>query len=163
MYFFTINLQDRNSDLLVENIDSLKEAFKQAKAKHPFDILAMVVLPDHLHMIMSLPEGESNFSVRIQSLKASFSRRIPKATSAEPRLRHRGERGIWQRRFWEHLIRDEEDLENHANYIHFNPVKHGYVSRPADWPQSSFHGFVARGWRQADWGVKGWGCDMDLE
>jgi len=109
---------------------------------YPFEIDGIVVLPDHLHMIMQLPKDDSNYSLRWNMIKGIFSKQIlanEKITSARKNKR---ERGIWQRRFWEHLIRDQRDYEEHINYIHYNPVKHGYVSSPKEWKYSSIHRYI---------------------
>jgi len=154
-YFFTVNLADRRLALLTENIESLRAAFRQARHQHPFTIDAIVVLPDHLHTIWTMPEGDSDFAVRWSLIKGSFSRRIPQGEPvSDSRLRRR-ERGIWQRRYWEHTIRDDEDWGRHVDYIHFNPVKHGYAQRPGAWPYSSFHRMVRLGFYPADWADDG--------
>lgn len=138
-YFFTVNLLDRKSRLLVEHIDTLRSAVRDTRQRFPFEIDAMVILPDHIHAVWTLPEGDSNFSVRWRWIKIRFSRSIPKVERLDPVRKARGERGIWQRRYWEHVIRDERDLSNHVNYCWFNPVKHGHVANVEDWPYSSFH------------------------
>jgi putative transposase len=138
-YFFTVNLLDRNSRLLVEQIDGLRSAVRETQQRFPFDIDAMVILPDHIHAIWTLPQGDVDFSVRWRWIKIRFSKSIPKGEQLSPVREARGERGIWQRRYWEHLIRDERDLQNHIDYCWFNPVKHGHVTRVEDWPFSTFH------------------------
>lgn len=135
-YFFTVNLLDRSSDLLIRHVDVLRHAYAFAQQELPFDTIAIAILPDHLHCLWQLPEGDRDFSNRWRLLKARFSELLP--AEGTP-LTSRGERNIWQRRFWEHAIRDERDLEMHVNYIHFNPVKHGYVTDVNDWPYSSWH------------------------
>jgi putative transposase len=107
------------------------------------------VLPDHLHSIWTLPE-DHDFPLRWRLIKASFSRSLPPAETVSSRL-SKGERGIWQRRYWEHALGDEEDFARHADYVHFNPVKHGHVGRVSDWPYSSFHRMVRLGLYAADW------------
>ncbi len=129
-YFFTVNLADRKSFILVENIDLLKESIRHVKAAHPFEIDAMVVLPDHLPAIWTLPRDDAEFATRWTLIKAGFSRQIPKTERISESRKSKGERGIWQRRYWEHLIRDDEDFARHVDYIHYNPVKHGYVDAP---------------------------------
>jgi putative transposase len=109
-------------------------------------------LPDHLHAIWTLPEDNSDFSTRWNLIKREFSRQLPNASARSASQIAKREKGIWQRRFWEHVIRDEIDLVRHIDYIHFNPVKHGLVSQAVDWPHSSFHTYVARGDLPADWG-----------
>ena len=150
-YFFTVNLLNRRSDLLTRHIDLLRETVRVAKARHPFHIDAWVVLPEHMHCIWTLPEGDADFAMRWKVIKFGFSRRLEKT---EPRTMIqliRGERGIWQRRYWEHLIRDDLDYQRHMDYIHFNPVKHGYVRQVRDWPYSSFHRAMRDGLYPVDW------------
>nr|WP_067291307.1 transposase [Marinobacterium profundum] len=151
-YFFTVVLADRSSMLLVDNIEHLRQAFRQVRGEMPFRLEAAVVLPEHLHCIWTLPEGDVDYPRRWQRIKASFSRQLPKVAPGSASQVAKHERGIWQRRYWEHLIRDEHDFHRHLDYIHYNPVKHGLVARPCDWPYSSFHRFVKRGYYTADWG-----------
>jgi len=155
-YFFTVNLlRRRGNTLLMDGIDALRAAMRDVRAQRPFHIDGWVVLPEHMHLIMRLPPGDDDFSNRIKSLKIRFSKQMP---LSEPRSTVRiakGERGIWQRRFWEHTIRDAMDYERHMDYLHFNPVKHGHVTRVSDWPHSTFHGYVKRGLYPADWGGAG--------
>jgi putative transposase len=151
-FFFTVTLADRSSDILVRHIDRLRNAYVSAQKRFPFQTIAICILPDHLHAIWSLPPENSDFSYRWNLIKGGFSRGFPgRADRTQSKLSRR-EKGIWQRRFWEHAIRDDADLERHVDYIHFNPVKHGYVTRLCDWPHSSFHRFVAEGILPADWG-----------
>jgi putative transposase len=124
-YFFTVNLADRRSRLLTEKIDMLRAAFRYARDRHPFTVDAIVILPDHLHAMWTLPEGDADFPLRWRLIKSSFSRALPQGEETTTSRFRRGERGIWQRRYWEHTLRDENDFERHADYIHFNPVKHG--------------------------------------
>jgi putative transposase len=133
-YFFTVNLVDRRSRVLTENIGWLRSASRYARSRHPFTIDSIVVLPDHLHTLWSLPEGDGDFALRWRLLKSTFSRKLPPGEPISESRAAKGERGIWQRRFWEHALRDERDLEHHVNYIHFNPIKHGHVSHVKDWP-----------------------------
>jgi putative transposase len=152
-WFFTVNLAERKHNrLLLDNIDALRAAFRVTQQRHPFQMEAVVILPDHLHSIWTLPAGDSDFSVRWNLLKGHFSRSIDAGERrSESRIKRR-ERGIWQRRFWEHLVRDQQDFNNHVDYIHWNPVKHGHVERVCDWPHSSFHRFVKQGIYSNDWG-----------
>jgi putative transposase len=150
-YFFTVNLADRRRSLLTENIECLRTAFRYARIRHPFAIEAIAVLPDHLRTVWTLPEGDSDFAVRWNLIKGSFSRGLPRGEPVSNSRLQRGERGIWQRRYWEHTIRDEDDFARHVDYIHFNPVKHGYVEGPAAWPYSSFHRMVRLGFYPAEW------------
>ena len=152
-WFFTVNLaQRKENNLLVDHIDSLRTAFAAARVRHPFHMDAVVILPEHLHCIMTLPQDDADFSTRWNLIKGNFSRTLGKGERISPSRTKRGERGIWQRRFWEHLIRDQEDFNRHADYIHWNPVKHGWVRRVTDWPHSSFHEYVRRGIYTEDWG-----------
>jgi putative transposase len=150
-WFFTVNLHDRQSRLLLEHVDTLRGVVRSVRQAHPFEIVAMVVLPDHLHAIWRLPEGDADYPMRWSLIKAGFSRRLPKQGEVSPSRMLKRERGIWQRRYWEHQIRDEADLAAHIDYIHFNPVKHGHVKNAMDWPHSSLHRFVATGQLPDDW------------
>ena len=150
-YFFTVNLADRSSRLLEAQVDALRNVVRRVKARHPFDILAWVVMPDHLHVLWKLPDGDSDNATRWALIKAGFSRAMPARERVSSSRRSKGERGIWQRRFWEHLITDEEDLSRHFDYIHINPVKHGHARRAADWPYSSIHRYIRAGWMTAEW------------
>lgn len=150
-YFFTAALSERGSDLLVRQIDTLRRAVGVTMMERPFDCKAAVILPDHLHMIWTLPEGDADFSTRWRLIKARFSRG---SGVHEPRSRSqmlKQERGVWQRRFWEHQIRDEADFATHIRYCWGNPVKHGLVKSPADWPFSSLHRDRARGIVPSEW------------
>lgn len=149
-YFFTINLADRTSDLLVRYINELRLTFKMVKERYPFDIDAIVVLPDHLHMICTFGE-DPNYSSCIRLIKATFSAQIPKSEYISVSRKNKGERGIWQRRFWEHCICDEKDFYQHIDYIHINPLKHQLVKKVADWKYSSFHHYVKKGILSNDW------------
>ena len=151
-FFFTVNLLERrNRRLLVEHVDHLRAAFRQAQRARPFDMIAIVVLPEHLHCLWRLPEGDADNADRWARIKSGFSRRLPKTELLSDARIAKRERGIWQRRFWERLILDERDLHNHFDYIHFNPVKHGHVARAADWPYSSLRRYVASGELSEDW------------
>ena len=150
-FFFTANLADRRLRLLTDHIDNLRTAFRETRQRHPFTIDALVVLHDHLHAVWTLPEGDSNFATRWRLIKSSFSRRLPAGEATSISRLSKGERGIWQRRFWEHTIRDEEDFARHIDYVHINPIKHGYVTRVGDWPHSSFHRMVKLGVYPEDW------------
>ncbi len=148
-YFFTVNLLERRRQLLVERIGDLRASFRAARA---FDVLAIVVLPDHLHCLWRLRPGDADNANRWAQIKSGFSRRLPVDERRSATRTARRERGIWQRRYWEHLIRDDNDLRRHIEYIHFNPVKHGHAQRAVDWPHSSFRCWVERGDYPADWG-----------
>ena len=136
-YFFTVNLHDRSSDLLVRNIDAFRAAWRYVEGRMPFETVAAVVLPDHLHCIWQLPPGDDAYPTRWRLLKAHFTRSLGKAGVAVDGKRV-GERGVWQRRYWEHVIRDDRDRLAHVDYIHNNPVKHGYCSRVDEWPYSTW-------------------------
>jgi putative transposase len=152
-WFFTVNLAERHGNrLLVERIDVLRTALRSVRARHPFHLEAVVILPDHLHCVWTLPPGDSDFSVRWSLIKGQFSRAIEPGERVSQSRAQRGERGLWQRRSWEHLIRDQDDFNRHVDYVHWNPVKHGWVPRVASWPHSSFHGFKRRGIYPEDWG-----------
>ena len=156
-YFFTVNLQQRDGNrMLVEKIVELRAAFKKVRREHPFEVDAIVVLPDHLHAMWTLPVEDADFSMRWALVKAQFSRAIVAREPVSPSRARRRERGIWQRRFYEHVIRDDRDFHAHVDYIHWNPVKHGHVERVADWPYSSFHSYVRNGWLPIDWA-----CESD--
>jgi len=152
-YFFTVNLLDRRSDLLVSEIDALRDAVREARRARPFHIDAWVVLPDHLHCLWTLPPGDADFPNRWRSIKASFSRRVAHPNYRRPSLVRKREAGVWQRRYWEHTIRDDADYAAHMDYIHFNPVKHGLAEHPAAWPFSSFLRCVARGVYPEGWAL----------
>jgi putative transposase len=149
-FFFTVVLEDRCSSLLVDKIASLRLAFRVTRVERPFTIDAIVILPDHLHTILTLPEDDSDFSGRWRRIKSVFTREV--VSGGAPIMRNsRGEYVLWQRRFWEHTIRDDRDFERHVDYIHYNPAKHGLVTRVRDWPHSSFHRYVGRGLAPEDW------------
>jgi putative transposase len=150
-YFFTVTLFDRRSSELVDHIGALRAAFRVARRERPFMIDAIAILPDHLHAIFTLPVDDKDFSGRWRRIKGHFSSRLITGGSTAPR-RANGQLALWQRRFWEHTIRDETDFERHVDYIHFNPVKHGLVSRVRDWPYSSFQRYVRQGLLPDDWG-----------
>ncbi len=151
IFFFTLALADRSSDLLVRDIDRLRQVYAAVQRRRPFDTVAICILPDHLHAIWALPPGDSDFSRRWNLIKGNFSRGLPAGPRSRSKLVKR-EKGIWQRRYWEHAIRNEKDFARHIDYIHFNPVKHGLVPRVRDWPHSSFHRYVERGELPVDWG-----------
>jgi putative transposase len=151
-YFFTVNLRERHSTLLVDRLDALRMAFRVAHATRPFEIIAAVVLPDHLHCIWLLPAGDRDNATRWRHIKTQFSKCVEaNERRSASRIVH-SERGIWQRRHWERLIRDERDLRSHIDYVHFNPVKHGLVEHVSDWPWSTFHRYVRTGILSRDWG-----------
>lgn len=136
--FFTVALAERGSRLLTDEIGRLREAVRATRAERPFGIDAWVVLPDHLHCVWTLPDGDGDYSVQWRLIKSRFSRGLPMGRRRASHVA-RHERGVWQRRFWEHHIRDEADYVAHVRYCWMNPVKHGFVERPEDWPYSSVH------------------------
>ncbi len=150
-YFFTLNLLERHKTLLIDYIDALRESVASVKRKRPFYIDAWVVLPDHLHAVWTLPEGDADYSSRWREIKKSFSKNIPPGEYLSPVRLKKGERGIWQRRFWVHTILSDEDYRHHIDYIHLNPLKHGLVKRVRDWPYSSFHRAVKMNLYANDW------------
>jgi putative transposase len=137
--------------LLLEEIDRLRRIYRSVQRRRPFETVAICVLPDHIHALWGLPEGDADFSTRLSLIKSGFSRGLDAQARSTSKITRR-EKGIWQRRYWEHAIRNDADLARHVDYIHFNPVKHGHATRVADWPHSSFHRYVERGLLAADWG-----------
>ena len=152
-FFFTVNLANRSSRLLTDHIDWLRDSVRKVRHAHPFEIVAMVVLPDHLHAIWTLPSGDRDYPLRWSLIKAGFSRRLEKTDPISAVRRRKRERGIWQRRYWEHQLRDDGDLARHVDYIHLNPVKHGHAGTPVDWPYSSIHRTIRQGILPVNWAV----------
>mmetsp|Transcript_22630 Transcript_22630/g.37069 ORF Transcript_22630/g.37069 Transcript_22630/m.37069 type:complete len:191 (+) Transcript_22630:3082-3654(+) len=144
-YFFTVRLADRTSDLLVREIDVLRQVTRQTRDRMPFVIDDIVVLPSVIHTIWTLPTGDAEFSLRWRMLKSLFSRAMPTPVPCAGQRLRPGEKGIWQRRFWEHRIRDADDMAAHRHMIHSAPVQAGLVNRVCDWPWSSVHRALARG------------------
>jgi len=142
-YFFTVVLNNRSSDLLVRSIDILRASWRRAASRVPHDVIAAVVIPDHVHALIRMRDGYDDYPRLWQEIKKGFTRRSNIAPSP------------WQSRYWEHTIRDARDLQAHFDYIHFNPVKHGYVARASDWPYSSIHRYIRRGMLSADWASGG--------
>ncbi len=144
-YFFTV-VTHRRRPVFEDSkrVEIYRACLADVRRRHPFDVRAEVILPDHLHTIWTLPAGDADFSMRWRQIKSHFTRLMRRAdqTSAS----------YWQSRFWEHLIRDDADYHRHADYIHLNPVRHGYVSAPSEWRHSTFHEWVARGHYDQDWG-----------
>ncbi len=149
--FFTVALADRGSNLLERETDVLREAVRTTLIEHPFRIDAWVVLPDHIHCIWTLPEGDADYSVRWKKIKARFSKAVGRVGPRSASKVAKGEAGLWQRRFWDHHIRDECDFNMHLRYCWWNPVKHGFVERPVDWPHSSIHRDVRLGQVEPEW------------
>ena len=151
-YFFTVNLLERYpNDLLVRHIELLRSVVRKVREKRPFHIDAWVILPDHLHCVWTLPPGDDDFTNRWRLIKQGFSKGLPMTERRSAVRIARGERAIWQRRFWEHVIRNDRDYAAHVDYCHINPLKHGYVQRVADWPFSTFHRYVESGLYPVDW------------
>jgi putative transposase len=149
-YFFTATLADRTSCALVEHVDAFRAALQSTRLERPFTVDAVVILPDHLHIIMTLPAEDADYANRWRRIKRRFTNAVTQ--SGTPVAHHTsGEAALWQRRFWEHTIRDDSDFERHVDYIHFNPVRHGFVARVRDWPHSSFHRFVQQRLLPEDW------------
>lgn len=160
-YFFTVTLRNRHSRQLTQSIDLLRQAFRNTRSVKPFQVDAIVILPDHLHAIWTLPPGDMDYPGRWKAIKSSFSRNLEKS-GIPVEKRQDGSVLVWQRRYWEHTIRDNDDLNRHIDYIHMNPVKHGWAKRVADWPYSSFHRYVRQGLLTLDWAsdvvsVTAWG------
>jgi putative transposase len=155
-YFFTLVTHHRRPILSEsKNIDWLREAFRYVMKQHCFKIDAIVILPEHLHCLWTLPENDADFSTRWRLIKSYFSRKCLVYYSDEMTLsrQKKGEKSIWQRRFWEHQIRDDKDFINHVEYIHYNPVHHQLVNAPKDWLYSSFHRYVEAGVYDIMWGT----------
>jgi putative transposase len=150
-FFFTVALADHQSTKLLDHVSSLRFAFRKARSEHPFTIEAIVILPDHLHTLLTLPENDADFPHRWRRIKTLFTQRLLYAGETI-RPRDTTGRALWQRRFWEHTIKDEADFARHVDYIHMNPTKHGLVRTPSDWPHSSLHRFIRHGILPPDWG-----------
>ncbi|WP_027357997.1 REP-associated tyrosine transposase [Desulforegula conservatrix] len=157
-YFFTVTTYLRRNIFGNEdNVRILGETARSVRKKHPFHVDAWVVLPDHMHCIWTMPENDSDFSIRWRLIKAGFSKKanhLHAPALADPSRIKRRELTIWHRRFWEHMIRDESDYENHMNYVHFNPVKHNFVKKASEWKWSTFHRYVKLGVYSDDWEIK---------
>jgi len=154
-YFFTVVVFARAKILATpEHIQLLRASFAHVMSRHPFQIDAIVILPDHLHCIWTLPENDCDYSNRWRMIKAYFTRYCNPKWKRKPSAsrKNKNEQALWQRRFWEHLITDECDFARHVDYIHYNPVKHGYVDSPGDWAYSSFQKYVRNGKYSLSWG-----------
>jgi putative transposase len=151
-YFFTLTLENRKSNLLTRKIIELRASFRIAMECYPFVINGIVILPDHMHIMMTLPPHDSNYSQRLGFIKSNFSRQIKMFEPISHSKTVKRERGIWQRRFWEHTIRDAKDYDRHLDYIHYNPVKHGLVQKPSEWEYSSIHRYIKMGVLSKNWG-----------
>lgn len=149
-YFFTVTLRNRNATTLIDHVDVLRAVFRDIKRNRPFIVDAVVILPDHLHSIWTLPAGDADYAGRWRAIKSGFTRALIKKGVKLSR-NGKGEYDLWQRRYWEHTIRNEADMARHVEYIHFNPVKHAYVTSVVDWKYSSFHHYVRQNIYPANW------------
>lgn len=166
-YFLTLVTHQRRAILTSElGRRCLRQSIRRIRRRRPFDVVAIVLLPDHWHAILQLPRSDDDYSTRVSQIKASFTRRFLAHSGVEGKTsasrQRKRERAVWQRRFYEHTIQDEEDLKRCADYVHYNPVKHGYVPRVADWPWSSFHRFVRLGEYPPEWGRVSWLCEIEF-
>lgn len=144
-YFFTVVTHRRQPVFFTRaNINQLYDAFKYTQQRRFFTLNAIVILPDHLHCIWTMPDDDSDFSTRWQMIKTAFSRKVHRQSGSD--------KPVWQPRFWEHLIRDEQDFHKHLDYIHYNPVKHGYVAQPSKWTNSTLKKYIKQGWYEPNWG-----------
>ena len=154
-YVFITVVTYNRSHILIDNVALLRACFKKARTKFDFEIFSSVILPDHIH-IMLKPQKIDEFSKIIGVIKRNFTQSLAEGHNneniSESRIKRR-EKGVWQRRFYEHIIRDENDLHRHLDYIHYNPVKHGYVKKVKDWEYSSFHKFIRLNNYDIDWGI----------
>ena len=156
-FFFTVNTHLRQPFLIDADVRAaLREGIDRVRSTMPFQIDAWVLLPDHIHCVWTLPDGDADFSSRWRIIKTIVTQQCgPRLNVSEmlsDRRKQKNQSSLWQQRFWEHQIRDEEDWRRHMDYIFFNPVKHGYVSRVRDWKFSSFENAVAKGWYDLTWG-----------
>jgi putative transposase len=156
-YFFTVVTNERLSIFSTESsIILLLNTIEKSQNEYPFEQIAYCIMPDHIHCIWKLPDGDDDYSRRWQLIKARFSREFFLISDLEGKItesrKRKREKGIWQRRFWEHIIRDDNDLAMHINYIHFNPIKHGLVKRLSDWSWSSYNEYLSAGYYDASWG-----------
>lgn len=155
-FFFTVLTYKRKKILCInDNVEIIKGVFRQIMILRPFKIDAFVLLPDHIHCIWTLPEGDNDFSTRWRLIKGHFTRRcdVMYRDKQTGNMQKKGLQGVWQQRFWEHQIRDEKDFAAHVDYIHYNPVKHGLVKSPRDWEYSTFHRYVRDGIYDINWGA----------
>lgn len=150
-YFFTVTLRNRRLSTLVDRIDDLRESVRYARKKKPFRIDAWVVLPEHIHAVLTLPANTHDYPGRWKLIKSRFTHLLVKA-GLPVQKNERGEYDVWQTRYWEHTIRDESDFAHHVDYIHYNPVKHGFTKMVKEWPYSTFHRHVEAGIYPPGWG-----------
>jgi putative transposase len=159
--FFTVTLRDRRSTVLVDQVDLLRCAFRKTGGARPFAIDAIVILPEHMHAIWTLPPSDADFSGRWRQIKSTFTASVV-AAGVKVSRDHRGEYDLWQRRFWEHTVRDDDDFRRCIDYIHYNPVKHGLATSPADWKLLSLHRYIREGTLPPDWGGDGAAIEGDF-
>jgi putative transposase len=157
-YFFTLVTHERRPFLTTRVARrALWRAFRSVRRKRPFELIAVVLLPDHLHVVCAMPSGDADYSTRLKQIKETFTRNYLQAGGVEGTRNQsridQGERAVWQRRFWEHTIESEEELDQCVDYTHYNPAKHGYVTRVCEWKWPSFHRFVAVGHYDRHWGA----------
>jgi len=156
-YFFTVVTYGRQR-FLTDTLSRqcLRTALRRVRSRLPFKVIAVVLLPDHLHTVWELPRGDAGYGTRWRQIKTLFTSSYQPHMAATRRLsmsrKKRNEQGVWQRRFYEHTCRDEQDLKRCVDYIHANPVKHELVTQACDWPWSSFHRYVRLGEYENDWG-----------
>jgi len=156
-YFFTVNLYNRKSYLLLNEVDLLRTIFRRIHHLHPFMINAIVILPDHLHAVFTLPENDSNYSLRWNLIKGYFSKEIQTKESLNSSRKNKNERGIWHAGFGNIISETSMILKNHIDYIHYNPVKHGYVQKPSNGNIPAFIKYIKNGVLSEDWA----GCETD--
>jgi putative transposase len=167
-YFLTVVTANRTPIFREEAARTiLRSSIETVRSRKPFGIDAMVLLPDHFHLMLNLPRGDDDFSSRLGHIKAAFTHRWLEIGGSESfrsfsQVKRR-DRSVWQRRFWEHFIRDESDFENHFHYVHYNPVKHGLVRCVIDWPYSTFHQASKKGLYPPDWGCAEYGIPQAIE
>ena len=155
-FFFTVVTEKRRPILATKDaVNVLRNAFRTVRQRHPYEIDAIVVLPDHLHCICTLPPGDGDYATRWRLIKTWFTKHCnPELRGTPDRSRTaKGEQALWQHRYWEHTLRNDADFASHTDYIHYNPIKHGHASSAIAWPYSSFHRYVESGAYPADWGV----------
>ena len=150
IYFFTLVLADRRSQWLITHVGSVAKALRETRAKHQFENIAMVVLPEHIHMMWELVPVDKDFPKLIRCFKSQFTKELIRKKVLLTKD-NRGRYNVWQPRYWEHVIGSDDDFEKHFNYIHYTPVKHGHVNRVVDWPYSSFHRYVKAGVLMQHW------------
>ncbi|MBI3773509.1 MAG: transposase [Gammaproteobacteria bacterium] len=161
-FFFTVVTEQRRPLLVSpEAVNILRMAFRVVRSTHPFEVDAIVILPDHLHCIWTLPPGDADFATRWRLIKTWFTKHCDPASRMMPNRARvtKGQQAIWQHRYWEHALKNDADFSRHVEYIHFNPVKHGYVLSAIEWPHSSFRRYVKDGVYLADWGQETMGFD----